>query len=397
MLAGCTTPPPAPPPAPPAPPSAPHQVFSEQPQFLRLPNAAPGQVPVRVGIILPFSDTNANVRHLAKAMMNAAEQALYDSGNTNIVLMTAEDTGADDGAAASARQLLSQGAEIIVGPIFSASVSAVAPAASDHGVPVIAFSTDRAVAGNGVYLLSFQPQSEVDRIISYAVSQGYTSIGAMIPETPYGQVVEQAFRNAMAKNNASICDVEHFSPSAGALADQGAAIAKADCSAILLPEGGTLLRAVVQTLAYSDIDTTKVKLLGTGLWNDPSTATETLLNGAWFAAPQPSTGDAFQAKYNQIFDANPPQLASLAYDAVSLVALLAKGTPYHRFTTRTLTDPNGFAGVDGIFRFRKNGSIQRGLAVLAVDPTGFTVASPAPNTFEAPGPQVSRQVPKSHG
>jgi branched-chain amino acid transport system substrate-binding protein len=382
-IGACTTQPAnIPPPPAPEPPPAPHQVTAEQPDFLKLPNSNPAVVPVRVGVILPFDNPNANVRGLAKAMMHAAEMALYDSGNKNIILMTAEDTGTPGDAAGAVQKMLDQGAEIIVGPLFSASVSVVAPLARDRGVPVLAFSTDRTVGGNGVYLLSFQPQSEVRRVIAYAVSQGRKKIGAMIPQTPYGEVVEQAFRDAVQQDGAAVCDVEHFNPNAGALTDPAAAIAKADCDSILVPQGGSLLRGLAQTFAYSNIDTSKVKLLGTGLWYESGTLKEPLVNGAWFAAPQPSTDAPFIAKYRQTFGSEPPQLASLAYDAVSLVALLANGTPYHRFTVRSITDPNGFSGVSGVFRFRGDGSIERGLAVLSVDPTGFVVVSPAPTTFQ---------------
>lgn len=384
LIGACTTTkaPPSPPPVP-EPPPAPHQLTTQAPDFLRLPNIAPEAVPVRVGVILPFNNPTANVRALANSLLRAAELALYDSGNTNIILMTAEDSGTAEGSVAAAQKLLDEGAEVIVGPLFAASVSAVGPVARDRGVPVLAFSTDRSVAGNGVYLLSFQPQTEVRRVVAYAVSQGHTRLGAMIPQTPYGELVEATFRDAAVQNKATVCDVEHFDPSAGALTDPAAAIAKAGCDAILVPQGGSLLRGVAQTFAYSNIDTTKVKLLGTGLWNEPATLKEGLLSGAWFAAPQPSADDTFIAKYKQTFATEPPQLAPLAYDAVSLVALLANGTPYHRFTFRALTDPNGFTGQNGIFRFRADGSIERGLAVLAVDPQGFTVVSPAPTTFQA--------------
>ena len=364
------------------PPQAPHQVTADTPNFLRLPNSESQAVPVRVGIILPFDNANSGTRSLAKAMMRAAELALYDSGNRNIILLTAEDTGAPGDAAAAAQKLLDEGAEVIVGPLFAASVNAVAPLARDRGVPVLAFSTDRTVAGNGVYLLSFQPQSEVRRIVTYAASQGRKKIGALIPQTAYGDVVEQEFRGVAQEQGVSICAVARFSPSAGALTDPAAAIAKADCNAVLVPQGGSLLRGISQTFAYSNIDTAKVKLLGTGLWYEPTAQRESLLTGAWFAAPQPSTDDAFNAKFHQTFGSEAPQLASLAYDAVSLVALLANGQPYHRFTVRALTDPNGFSGVSGIFRFRADGSIERGLAVLGVEPGGFTVVSPSPTTFQ---------------
>jgi ABC-type branched-subunit amino acid transport system substrate-binding protein len=385
-IGACTTPQ-APPPVPVVPelPPAPHQLAQDTPQFLTLPNTPDGATPVRVGVILPLDNTNANVRALAKAMMRAAELALYDSGNKTIILMTAEDTGTPADAAAAAQKLLGEGAEIIVGPLFAGSVEAVAPLARDRGVPVLAFSTDRKVAGNGVYLLSFQPQNEVKRIVAYAASQGRQKIGALIPQTAYGDVVDQAFRAAAQESHVAVCAVARFSPSAGALTDPAATIAKADCDAILVPQGGSLLRGLAQTLAYSAIDPAKVKLLGTGLWNEPGSQKEGLLSGAWFAAPQPSTDAPFAAKYRQTFGSEPPQLASLAYDAMSLVALLANGTPYHRFTLRALTDPNGFAGVSGIFRFTPDGSIDRGLAVLGVEPTGFTVVNPAPVTFQTNG------------
>ena len=384
-IGACTTgqAPPTPP-AVPEPPPAPHQLTEQAPSFLTLPNTAAERVPVRMGVILPFSNSSANVRALANALMRAAELALYDSGNTNIILMTAEEGNTPEETAAAAQKVLDQGAEVIVGPLFAPSVSAVAPLARDRGVPVIAFSTDRSVAGNGIYLLSFQPQSEVRRIVAYAVSQGRTKIGAIVPQTPYGEVVEATFRDAVVQDKAAVCDIEHFNPSAGALTDPAAAIAKADCDSILVPQGGLLLRGVVQTLNYSQIDTTKVKLLGTGLWYESGTPKEPLLQGAWFAAPQPSLDEAFNTKYKQTFASDPPQLASLSYDAVSLVALLANGVPYHRFTFRALTDPNGFAGVDGIFRFRADGSVERELAVLSVGPDGFKVADPAPVTFQTP-------------
>jgi ABC-type branched-subunit amino acid transport system substrate-binding protein len=385
-LGACTTTP-TPPPAPPVAvqPPAPHQLAADQPDFFKLPNLAQEKTPVRVGIILPFSDSSANVRALANAMMKAAELALYDSGNHDVLLMTADDTGSPADAAAAAQKLLDQGAEIILGPVFSASVNAIAPLARDHGVPVLAFSTDRSVAGNGVYLLSFQPQSEVTRIIAYAASQGHKNFAAMIPQTPYGDVVEQSFRQAVTAAGATISDVERFNPSAGAVMDPAAAVAKSGCDTIFIAQGGSLLRGIAPTLAYDGVDNTKVKLLGTGLWYDPATVKEPLLSGGWFAAPQPSSDDAFNEKYRQTFGAEPPQLASLAYDAVSLVALLAPGAAYHRFTLAALTDPNGFSGVNGIFRFHADGSIERGLAVLAVDPGGFTVVSPAPTTFQASG------------
>jgi ABC-type branched-subunit amino acid transport system substrate-binding protein len=390
LLAGCQTPAPvkpvAPPPPPPPAPTAPHQLLADAPNFLRLPNMAEGRTPLRVGVILPFSSPSAGTRALAGAMLKAAQLALYDSGNRDMLLMTADDSVSKPSeAAAAADKLLAQGAEVIVGPLFAASVTAVAPIARDRGVPVIAFSTDRSVAGDGVYLLSFQPENEVHRVVGYALGQGHKNFAALVPSTSYGQVTEQAFREAVKQGGGTVAAVEHFSPGIGAVMNQTGAIAKTGADAVFIPQGGALLRAIAPSLGFNGLDTAKVKLLGTGLWDDPAIAREPSLRDGWFAAPAPEVDSEFVAKYRSTFGAPPPPLAALAYDALSLVALLAPGQPYHRLTKQALTDPNGFAGVDGIFRFYEDGSIERGLSVLSVQSGSFGVVSPAPTTFQPKG------------
>ena len=315
-------------------------------------------------------------------MLKAAELALFDSGNRTILLMTA-DEGSPDQAGAATSKLLSQGAEIIVGPLFGPSVAEVAPIARDRGVPVLAFSTERSVAGNGVYLLSFLPQNEVRRVLSYAASEGHHNFAALVPQTPYGDVVANAFGDAVKSVNATNVDIEHFAPTSAAVMAPSASIAKSSADAVLIAQGGGMLRAIAPSLAFNGLDPAKVKLLGTGLWDDPAITPEQTLDGGWFAAPEPDADGAFTEKYKNVYGAAPPQLASLAYDAISLVALLSQGQPYHRFTQAALMDPNGFSGVDGIFRFNTDGTSERGLAILEVQPDGFHVVSPAPKTFQA--------------
>jgi ABC-type branched-subunit amino acid transport system substrate-binding protein len=316
-------------------------------------------------------------------MLKAAELALYDAKNANIVLMTADEGTKPDDAAAAAKKLLDQGAEIIIGPLFAASVSAVAPVARDRGVPVLAFSSDKSVAGNGVYLLSFLPQSEVRRVVSYAASQGHHNFAAMVPQNDYGKVVGDAFTDAVKTVNGTSVDIERFVPQSNQVMAPSQVIAKTNADAVMVAEGGPILRAIAPYLGFAGLDKDKVKLLGTGLWDDPSAGREDMLVGGWFAAPEPDADDAFDGRFHDAFGSNPPQLASLSYDAIALVALLANGTPYHRFTQAALLDPNGFSGVDGIFRFNADGTSERGLAVLEVAPDGFHVVSPAPKTFQS--------------
>jgi ABC-type branched-subunit amino acid transport system substrate-binding protein len=390
MVASCAKPP-VPPPLPtpvPQQPVAPtqsvpgHPLSGEQSGFLKLGNMSESRTPLRVGILLPFTNGSSSTRALAASMMKAAQLALFDAHNPDILLMTADEGSTPQQAASGTRALLAEGAEIIIGPLFAQSATAAAPIARDHGVPVISFSTDTSVAGDDVYLLSFQPSNEVRRIVSYAASQGHLNFAALIPDNAYGARVEQAFAADVKTAGGQVTVIAKFAPDGAGMSAAAKAVADSKPDAILIAQGGNLLREIGPTLAADGASNQKVQYLGTGLWDDPSIAKEPMLAGGWFTAPAHDSHKQFEARFHAQFASNPPQLATLAYDAVALVARLAGGQPYHRFTASILTDPNGFGGVDGIFRFEPDGSSQRGLAVLSVQPDGFHIVDHAPSTFQ---------------
>jgi ABC-type branched-subunit amino acid transport system substrate-binding protein len=363
-----------------------HPLTHDQANFLRLANMAPGNTPVRIGVLLPFSSGSASTRALAASLMKAAELALFDSNNRDLLLISADEGSDREEATSGARSLLAQGAEVIIGPLFAQSVQAVAPIARDHAVPLISFSTDRLVAGDGVYLLSFLPGNEVRRIVSYAASQRHSRFAALIPGTAYGTRVAEAFQDSVRNAGALIAGQESFVPASADIAAPSQKVAQAKPDAILIAQGGTLLREIASTLASDGAGSQQIQYLGTGLWDDPETVREPSLVGGWFAAPDPEVERVFDAKYRAAFGGDPPALSALAYDAVSLVTALSQGTPYHRFTFQALTDPNGFSGADGIFRIAPDGTSERGLAVLRIQSGGgLSVVSPAPRTFQVSG------------
>lgn len=362
-----------------------HPLTHDQNSFVRLSNIAPGRIPVRIGVLLPFSSSSASTSALAASLMKSAELALFDANNRDLMLIPADDGAARATAASAARTLLAEGAEVIIGPLFAQSVEAVAPIARDRAVPLISFSTDRAVAGDGVFLLSFQPENEVRRIILYAAGRGHSRFGALIPNTAYGTRVAEAFRDAVKAAGGQVVGEQTFVP-AGAVVAPAQEVAQSKPDALVIAQGGMVLGEIASTLASIGAGSPQVQYLGTGLWDDSATARDPGLAGSWFAAPDPNAERAFEARYRAVYATSPPALASLAYDAVSLVAALSSGTPYHRFTLQALTDPNGFSGADGIFRFAPDGTSERGLAVLSIQPGGgVSVVSPSPRTFQTSG------------
>jgi branched-chain amino acid transport system substrate-binding protein len=302
-------------------------------------------------------------------------------------LLVKDDAGSAPGAQQAAQQVLDEGAEIILGPLFALTVGPVGQLARSRNVPVIAFSTDANVATRGVYLLSFLPESDVERIVSYAVGQGRRSFAALVPDNAYGTVVEAAFKQVVARRGGRVVALERYplekAQMPGPVRNIAQAAARAD--AIFIPDGAEAVAAVVATLNTNGVDTKRVQLLGTGLWEDGQVFSNPQLQGAWYAGPDSTGFRSFSARYRGRYGHDPVRTASLAYDAVALVAALVKTQGKARFTEETLTNSSGFAGIDGLFRFRPDGTNQRGLAVLKVTSTGGQVINPPPKAFGASG------------
>jgi hypothetical protein len=351
-----------------------------------VPETTLGTGQIRVALILPLSAAG-NAGIAGQAMRNAAEMALAEFNSPNIQLLVKDDGGSADGARLAAEQALNEGAEIILGPLFAQSVSIVGQVARSRNIPVIAFSTDANVATRGVYLLSFLPESDVARIVQYAGSTGKRSYAALIPDNPYGTVVEAAFRQDVARRSGQIVAIEHYPHDkvgmAGPVRNVAQVAARAD--AIFIPDGGDAVPDVVQALVAGGVNTKKIQLLGTGLWDDPRIFSMPALDGGWYAAPDGAGYRNFSGRYAARFKQQPVRTATLAYDAVALIAALAKTQGAQRFSPEVLTNPSGFSGIDGLFRFRADGTNERGLAVLRVTPSGAQTISPAPRSFGASG------------
>ncbi len=365
--------------------------FSSMPSFSSAPQAPAGPpVPettlgtgqVRIALILPLS-AGGNAGVAGQAMRNAAEMALAEFNSPNIQLLVKDDAGSADGARLAAQQSVDEGCELILGPLFAQAVSIVGQVARSRNIPIIAFSTDANVATRGVYLLSFLPETDVARIVQYAASTGKHSYAALIPDNPYGIVVEAAFKQDVTRRGGQLVALERYPHDKAAMAfpvrDVAQALGRAD--ALFIPDGGDALPDVAQALVANGVNTKRIQLLGTGLWDDPRVFQTPALDGGWYAAPDGAGYRNFANRYAARFKQQPVRTATLAYDAVALVAALVKTQGPQRFSPEVLTNPSGFSGIDGLFRFRPDGTNERGLAVMRVTASGPQIIQAAPRSF----------------
>ena len=349
--------------------------------------------PAKVALLAPLSGANAE---LGRAILDAAQLALFEVPGERLILVPRDTAGTADGAAKAARAVIDDGAKLILGPLLATEVQAVKPLARDAHLNIIAFSTVTELAGGNTFLMGFLPRQEVVREVGYARDRGFVRFAALAPNSPYGRLMADALREFASASGATVTRVEFYDPRADdtapavqrllpgaspSTAPAPAAAGAPPLAALLLPEGGERLRQIARQIREASPGGKPLQLLGSGLWDVPDLGSEPALVGGWFAASPPELRRSFAERFQATYGRAPPRLASLGYDAAALAAVLAQdeGEP---FSQQAILRPNGFTGVDGLFRFTPGGLVQRGLAVLEVEPGGDVVVSPAPRSFQ---------------
>lgn len=335
---------------------------------------------VRVAILVPLTGDGASA---GTALLRAAQMAVLDNAPGNFVLLPFDTGGTPQGAGLAADQALAAGADLIIGPLFSRSVGQVAARAAPYNVNVISFSNDARVAGNNALVMGVLPSGQVDRILSYAAGQGLDDIAVLAPANEYGQAITDAARLAAARYNIRLANIQlvdpraTFDPIIATLAEEPF------LEAALVAEGGLRLREASGFFGFYELN--EVQLLGTTLWEDPSVMVEPTLAGGWYPSTDPAGHASFISQYQEAFGETPPGVAALAYDAASLAGSLARDFGPDRFGRTALLNPSGFAGIEGVFRFTADGTVERGLAVMEVQPQGAQLRDQAPTTFATAG------------
>ena len=350
---------------------------------------------LKVALLLPLSGESQAV---GNAMLDAATMAISDSYLTvpsdqihSQVILMPKDTGNTPADSVTAvKQSLDQGANFVVGPLFSQSVRVVAPMLHEKGITMLTFSNNAAVAGNGVYLFGFLPEEQVIRVAEYAYLHNLQRVALLAPNDSYGIKVKQTLVESYSRKGGTVAPVELYAPSP---ANIDAAVGRLSQTyvgqtedkrfqAIFIADGGNQLKNIMISLRHSKIDLTKVKLLGTGLWDDPEVAAIPEMNGAWFSSSPPSSYQVFEKRFIATYGYKPVRLASLAYDAVTLVSTISMASPTASITPEQLTAPAGFMSpANGLFRLNTNGTSERRLAIMEVSQGGFKVIDPALRNF----------------
>lgn len=331
----------------------------------------------RIALLVPMSGPNGAV---GQSIANASTMALLDTNAQNL-RVTTYDTSA--GADAAIRRAIGDGNRLILGPLLSQDVAAVAASARAAKAPVIAFSNDASAAARGVYVMGTLPGASIARSVAHARAQGLTRFAALVPVGEYGERASAAlFASVREAGGVVVASETYERNNASAVGAARRLRDKGGFEAVLIADGGRI--AAQAAPALSGANGKGPRIIGTELWSGEAIVTSTPeLRGAWFAAAPDTRFGQFSNSYRNRFGGQPYRIATLGYDSVLLALRVARDwKPGSAFPTGSLTEKGGFLGLDGAFRFARNGLVERALEVRQVRAGGFDVVSPAPTRFQ---------------
>ncbi len=347
--------------------------------------------PAIVALMLPGGDSDSGRQVLARDLENGARMALADLQGVEIDLRIYQ-VGVDPNrAAAQTAQAINDGAQIILGPLHAEVARAVGPVAAQAGVNVLSFSNTTDVAGGNVFLLGPTFENTATRLLGYAAAQGRGRVMVVSEQTPAGQAAERAIQLAAQRTAASLVASQSYAFSQQGIAQALPRIAQtarsSGAQSVLMTAGSEgALPLLAEMLPQNGISRSDFQYMGLTRWDIPAATLQLPgLQGGWFALPDPGLIGQFEQRYTAAHGASPSPVAGLGYDAVAAVGSLIRRGGRTPFTADAIRQPAGFVGVNGIFRFRADGTNERGLAVAEIRDERVRVLSPAPRSFSGGG------------
>ncbi|WP_424942204.1 penicillin-binding protein activator [Aliiroseovarius crassostreae] len=347
--------------------------------------------PVPVALLVPGGSGSATDSLLATSLENAARLAMSELSGVKIDLRVYNTAGDPSRSAQVAVQAVQDGAKILLGPVFAKNANAAGLAVANRNVNVLSFSNNPSIAGGNVFVLGNTFDNTARRLVSFAKRQGKGRI--MVAHGNDGAETDgsKAIQRAIASSGATLAGVSSFELSqngiVNAIPEMSRQVKSSGAQSLFLTSGTSgALPFLAALLPENGVSPGSVQLIGLQRWDIPANAVNLPgLQGGWFAIPDPALTGQFRSRYQARYGAPPHPIAGLAYDGIAAIGALAKSGKANALTTTALTQAQGFAGVNGIFRLRGNGTNERGLAVAQIQNNQVVVIDPAPRSFSGAG------------
>ncbi|MEO1139883.1 MAG: penicillin-binding protein activator [Pseudomonadota bacterium] len=347
--------------------------------------------PVPVALLVPHGSASPNEQKLARDLENAARLAAADLSGVQIDLRVYGTAGNAAQAQQAALNAVSDGAKIIVGPLHAESANAVAVAMAPRNVNVLAFSNNPTIAGGNLFILGQTFQNTANRLTRFAVSQGKRRILTVHSNNLAGQLGQQAIAQSIASNGATNAGTVVYEFSQGGVvgavpAIKSTAEANGADAIFMTANSAGALPLFSQMLPEAGLAPGTMQYIGLARWDTPPQTRDLPgVQGGWFALPDPQRTAQFRSRFQAANGESPHALAGLSYDAIAAIGALTQSGRADALSRGNLSQKAGFRGVNGIFRFRPDGTTDRGLAVATITNKQVVILSPSPDSFGRAG------------
>jgi ABC-type branched-subunit amino acid transport system substrate-binding protein len=361
-----------------------------------VPGAAPvagggGSGSVQVALLVPGGSGQASDELLARSLQNAARLAIADLGGVKVDLRVYNTAGQPAQAQAMALKAVSEGAQIILGPVFAQEANAAGVAVANAGVNVLSFSNNPDIAGNNVFVLGPTFGNTAARLASYAVRNGKTKIMIVHDRNTAGELGKAGIQRGVAQAGGTVVAVGSYEFSQTGVVQAAPGIVSTARSSgadalFMTADTAGALPLVSQLLSDNGMSSASIQYIGLTRWDIPA---QTLglpgVQGAWFALPDPALFAQYEARYKAAYGEEPHPISGLAYDGIAAIGALMKRGAAGAVSKASLTQGSGFVGVNGIFRLNGDGTNSRGLAVAQIKGNQLVIVDPAPRSFGGAG------------
>lgn len=330
----------------------------------------------RIALLVPMSGANGDV---GNSIANAATMALLDTNASNLRITT-YDTAHN--ARRAARKAIADGNKLILGPLLANNVAQVLAEARPANVPLISYSNDATVAGPDVFVMGHIPNQSIRRTVQYAHDRGARLFGAIMPEGDYGAASKAALQSAIGEFGGRLVATESYRRGNTSIISAAQRLkSDGEMDAILIADGARLAALAAGELKPDG--TGSYQLLGTELLSGETSVPRTsALHGAWFSAVSDDRFRRYVDSYRQRFGSQPHRISTLGFDSVLLTLKVAQSWKVGRsFPQSQMYEKGGFLGVDGPFRFMRNGVAERAMEVREVRDGSVVIISKAPTSF----------------
>ncbi|RPE67273.1 amino acid/amide ABC transporter substrate-binding protein (HAAT family) [Pacificibacter maritimus] len=347
--------------------------------------------PIPVALLVPYESAQSADNSMAKSIENAARLAMADLDGVNIDLRVYATGGQAERASAAATRAVTDGAKIILGPVYGGSAKLAGIPAANAGVNVLAFSNNPTVAGGNVFILGSTFDNTANRLVKYASQNGKKRILVVNAQSPAEMAGATAIKTAIARNGATFAGEKSFELSqqgvVQAISPIASAVRSSGADAVFFTSGNDgAMPLLAQMLPENGIKSPGTQYIGLQRWNFPASSVSLPgLQDSWFAIPDQRLVQNFSNRYTAAYGQAPHSLAGLAYDGIAAIGALAKSGDSQALTKQALTRGSGFVGVNGIFRLKADGTNERGLSVATIQNNQVIEIDPAPRTFGGAG------------